>query len=166
MASDIFSELCHFYTNKLCAIDQPKRGLLTLMTAIGKIQLDLSTGVCRENQLTCVHADLLQLSLAAKNFALALKIISRDILDIHKPSRSHFDAKYLLAYFYYAGCICAALKNYDEALFHLEQALTVPATAFSQIMIEAYKKFILVSLISHGKVTCNLILHLFIIRYF
>lgn len=133
-------------------MDQPKRGLLAIWTAIGKIQYDTNTNKCRENQLTTVHADLLQLSLASKNFSLALKLVSREILDIHKPSKSAFDAKYLLAYFYYAGCIYAALKNYEESLFYFEQALTVPASAFSQIMIESYKKFILVSLISKAKV--------------
>lgn len=133
-------------------MDQPKRGLLPIWSAVSKIQYDVNSGNQRENQLTTVHADLLQLSLASKNFSLALKIISREILDIHKPSKSAFDSKYLLAYFYYAGCIYAALKNYEESLFNFEQALTVPATAFSQIMIESYKKFILVSLISKAKV--------------
>lgn len=152
VASDIYSELCHFYTNKLCATERPKRGLVPIHTAMSKIQFDANTNQTRSNQLTSVHADLLQLSLASKNFTLALDVLERDILDIHKPAKGAFDAKYALAYFYYAGCVCAALKLYDEALFHLEQALTLPATAFSQIMIEAYKKFVLISLIGKARV--------------
>lgn len=144
--------MCHFYTNKLCQLNRPKRGLLVLQTAITKIQFDVNTDKIRENQLTSVHADQLQLSLASKNFTLALELMSHEILDIHKPSKSAFDSKHMLAYFYYAGCIYASLKDYDESLFYLEQALTLPANAFSQIMIEAYKKFILISLISKGKI--------------
>ena len=78
VASDIYSELCHFYTNKLCSVDQPKRGLLARWSAIGKIQYDTNTNKCRENQLTTVHADLLQLSLASKNFSLALKLTQKN----------------------------------------------------------------------------------------
>lgn len=77
--------------------------------------------------------------------------MSHEILDIHKPSNFKFDSKYLLSYFYYAGCVYGAMKLYDSALFYLEQALTMPAMALSQIMIESYKKFILMSLISKGK---------------
>ena len=132
-------------------MNSPKRGLLPLKTAIRNIQRDPNNGLIRVNMLTSVHADLLQLSLASKNFTLALELLSHDILDIYKPSGSYFDAKYLLSFFYYAGCIQAALKQYEQSLFYLEQALTVPATVLSQIMIESYKKFILISLISKGK---------------
>ena len=164
-ASDIYSDLCHFYTNKLCTLERPKRGLVPLHTAISKIQYDANTCKCAENQLTSVHADLLQLSLASKNFVIALELISREILDIHKPSKSAFDSKYMLSYFYYAGCIYAALKNYEESLFHFEQALTLPATAFSQIMIESYKKFVLISLISKARVSSYYIESLKIVLY-
>lgn len=151
MANDIFSDLCHFYTNKLIQMNRPKRGLLVIDNAMKKIQFDSNSGRIRVNQLTTVHSDLLKLSLASKNFSLALELMSREILDINKSPTSQFDSKYLLGYFYYSGCIYASLKHYDNALFAFEQVLSVPATALSQIMIEAYKKFILISLISKGK---------------
>ena len=55
-------------------------------------------------------------------------------------------------YYYYGGVIYAALKNYDRSLYCFEVALTTPASAISHIMLESYKKYILVSLILHGKV--------------
>ena len=119
--------------------------------AIKKLQHDSNTGACKVNQLTTVHADLLQLSLASENFTIALSIMSHEILDIHKPSNGVFDSKYLLSYFYYAGCIYAGMKQFESALFFFEQVLTIPAMVLSQIMIESYKKFILASLISKGK---------------
>lgn len=64
-----------------------------------------------------------------------------------------FDTKYFLLYYYYGGMIYAALKNYDRALYFFEVAITTPALAVSHIMLEAYKKYILVSLILHGKVS-------------
>ena len=122
-----------------------------LRIAIKKLQLDVHTGNIRVNHLTSVHADLLQLSLASKNFAPALDLLSHEILDISKPANAAFDSKYLLSFFYYAGCVYAAMKQFESALFFLEQALTTPASVISQIMIESYKKFVLISLISKGK---------------
>ena len=143
--------MCHFYTNKLCQINKAKRGLPIIHNAIKKLQLDVNTGTIKINQLTLIHADLLQLSLACKNFSLALNLLSNEILDIHKPTSSSFDSKYLLNFFYYSGCIYAAMKQFETALFYLEQSLTTPASVISQIMIESYKKFVLISLISKGK---------------
>lgn len=48
--------------------------------------------------------------------------------------------------------IYTANKNYDRALYFFEVAVSTPAIAMSHIMLESYKKYILVSLILHGKV--------------
>lgn len=48
--------------------------------------------------------------------------------------------------------IYTAVKNLDRALYFFEVVVTTPAMAVSHIMLEAYKKYILVSLILHGKV--------------
>lgn len=64
------------------------------------------------------------------------------------------DAKYFLLYYYYGGMIYTAMKNYERALYFFEVAVSTPALAMSHIMLESYKKYILISLILHGKV-CN-----------
>jgi COP9 signalosome complex subunit 3 len=99
--------------------------------------------------LTPVHSDLLQLSLASMNYTLALDLLSNEITEMTK----NFDSKYLLCFYYYASCIYGSLRDYESGLFYLEQALTLPASAISKIMIESYKKFILFSLISRGRLT-------------
>ncbi len=48
--------------------------------------------------------------------------------------------------------IYTGLKRFDEALFFLEACLRVPALTMSHIMLEAYKKFVLLSLIHSGEV--------------
>lgn len=50
-----------------------------------------------------------------------------------------------------AGMIYTAVKNYDRALYYFEVAISTPAMAMSHIMLESYKKYILVSLILRGK---------------
>ena len=62
------------------------------------------------------------------------------------------DCKPLLLYLYYGGMIYAGLKRFDEALFFFEACLRVPALLMSHIMLEAYKKFVLLSLIHSGEV--------------
>lgn len=49
--------------------------------------------------------------------------------------------------------IYTAVKNYERALYFFEVAITTPALAMSHIMLESYKKYILVSLILHGTVS-------------
>lgn len=65
------------------------------------------------------------------------------------------DAKYFLLYYYYGGMIYTAVKNYERALYFFEVAITTPAVAMSHIMLESYKKYILVSLILHGTVRAS-----------
>lgn len=120
------------------------RGIPLLLRAIQKIQI-------HSTQLTSIHADLCQLCLLSKCFKPALPILDNDITAINQEG-NQFDTKYFLLYYYYGGMIYTAVKNLDRALYFFEVAVTTPAMAVSHIMLEAYKKYILVSLILHGKV--------------
>ncbi|KAJ8972781.1 hypothetical protein NQ317_009234 [Molorchus minor] len=149
-APDTFAELCHSLTNYLLEQRQPLRGILLLHKAISKLRLF-------DSQLTSIHADLCQLCLLAKCFKPALKILDIDITGIcqeitHNPNGPQFDAKYFLLYYYYGGMIYLAIHNLDRAFYFFEVAITTPSHAVSHIMLEAYKKYILVSLLLHGKV--------------
>lgn len=66
---------------------------------------------------------------------------------------NNHDAKYFLLYYYYGGMIYSAIKNYERALYFFEVAVSTPALAMSYIMLESYKKYILVSLILEGKIS-------------
>ncbi|RXM32818.1 COP9 signalosome complex subunit 3 [Acipenser ruthenus] len=136
--------LCHQLTNSLVERKQPLRGVGILQQAIDKMQMNT-------NQLTSIHADLCQLCLLAKCFKPVLQYLELDMMDICKENGA-FDAKHFLCYYYYGGMIYTGLKNFERALYFYEQAITTPAMAVSHIMLEAYKKYILVSLILHGKV--------------
>uniref|UniRef100_A0A6Q2YW85 COP9 signalosome complex subunit 3 n=1 Tax=Esox lucius TaxID=8010 RepID=A0A6Q2YW85_ESOLU len=143
-ATDTFAGLCHQLTNALVERKQPLRGVGILKQAIDKMQMNT-------NQLTSVHADLCQLCLLAKCFKPVLPFLELDMMDICKENGA-YDAKHFLCYYYYGGMIYTGLKNFERALYFYEQAITTPAMAVSHIMLEAYKKYILVSLILHGKV--------------
>ncbi|XP_073842400.1 COP9 signalosome subunit 3 [Musca autumnalis] len=154
LAAHAYYELCHQFTNAI--VGQPRciQGLTTLAAAIDKIR------TC-DTQLTPIHADLCQLSLKSKCFRVALKYLDVDITTIstgaetrgqNQTDTTNNDAKYFLLYYYYGGMIYTAMKNYERALYFFEVCIATPAMAMSYIMLEAYKKFILVSLILHGKI--------------
>lgn len=151
-APDLFAEFSHLFTNYLVEQKAAIKGISLLKQAIIRLKY------LSENQLTSIHADLCQLCLVAKCFKPALQILDVDIVSISQEvtgpglSNPQFDAKYFLLYYYYGGKIYLALRNLDRALYFFEVALTTPAHAVSHIMLEAYKKFILVSLLLHGKV--------------
>ncbi|XP_055937058.1 COP9 signalosome complex subunit 3-like isoform X2 [Argiope bruennichi] len=143
-APDMFGRLCQLFTMCLVERQQYIRGIPILIKAIQKIQLFPS-------QLTSIHACLCQLCLLAKCMKPALPFLDTDITDINKE-RGAFETKSFLLYYYYGGMIYTSLKNYDRALYFYEVAITTPSMAVSHIMLEAYKKYILVSLILYGKI--------------
>lgn len=161
------AELCHLFTNYLVEKRQPLKGIVLLQKAISKLRLF-------ETQLTSIHADLCHLCLLAKCFKPALQLLDIDITGLYQEvckskrlkhllltgllqinsstAGPHFDAKYFLLYYYYGGMIYLAVRNLDRALYFFEVAITIPSHAVSHIMLESYKKYILVSLLLHGKV--------------
>ena len=144
-APDVFADVCHFLAQTLVARGQAIKGIAVLAKAIDKIQLHPA-------QLTSVHADLCLLCLSAKCLKPALAVLDRQVTDISREG-GRFDVKFFLLFYYYGGMIYAAVKNLDRALYFLEMALTPShSLAVSSIMLEAYKKYVLVSLIIHGKV--------------
>lgn len=139
-------ELFHNYTNLLVKRKlNTTQGIQVLSVAIEKIQL-------MESQLTPLHADLCQLCLCSKLFKPALHFLDIDITTIAAAEdQQDSTTRYFLLYYYYGGMIYTAVKNYDRALYYFEVAISTPATAMSHIMLESYKKYILVSLILRGK---------------
>nr|XP_039261206.1 COP9 signalosome complex subunit 3-like [Styela clava] len=139
-----FAQMCHTLTNELCQRNMAIRGIKLISRIIEQVQEHPS-------QLTSVHADLCQLCLTAKCLKPAAKYLDIEVTDISKEN-GFYECKHYLSYYYYGGMIYTALKNYKRALYFFEQAVVCPATAISHIMVEAYKKYILISIISEGRV--------------
>jgi COP9 signalosome complex subunit 3 len=58
-----------------------------------------------------------------------------------------------LQYFLYGGMVYMALKDWRKALHFLGVVISTPvATYVSLVMVDAYKKWVLVGLLEHGKV--------------
>ena len=72
------------------------------------------------------------------------------ILEIDPPML-HLKGVDFLQYFYYAGICCIAMKDFISALENFSQVIATPAQSVSAIVIQAYKKALLVSLIQYGR---------------
>ncbi|KAI7850763.1 hypothetical protein BDC45DRAFT_446544 [Circinella umbellata] len=104
-----------------------------------------------KNTLTPLHAPLAKASLLSKMYHQPLTILDHDIEDVN-PSTYDISIKSFLLYHYYSAMIYIGNKNFERAIEFLVLTVSAPAQAISAIQVEAYKKYILVSLIHYGRV--------------
>ncbi|CAK9294064.1 unnamed protein product [Gordionus sp. m RMFG-2023] len=143
-AIDIYSNVCHSFTQYLIINKTPLKGMSIIAKAITNIQNESS-------ELTTIHSDLLHLCLSSRDLTPSLQFLDIDITSINKENNK-CDSKYILLYYYYGGLIYLALKNYERSFLFFEIGLTIPAHSISLIMVETLKKYIILSLLTHNKV--------------
>ena len=139
-----FCNLIHRFTELLCLQHKALEGICVVQTAIERYQ---SGPTC----LTAIHCDLIQLCLVAKCLKPALRFLGIDYSELLTED-DQFDPKYVLLFYYYGGMVYTCLHDYSRALLFLTVCLSTPSVAISAIMVAAYKKFVLVSLLKFAKV--------------
>lgn len=141
------------------------------------LRLDPSCAV-----FTSTHLLLVRLCLHAKAYACILPVLNKHICHFpgsterfpHKSSpvlcanhesslafitnssglSAPLSSRDLSRYFLYGGMVYLALKKWSEASHFLELVMSMPTTGpVSMIMVEAYKKWVLVGLLETGKVS-------------
>lgn len=143
LAPHQFTRLCRKFLG--VAIDQRN-----YMGAVKPLKLAVSKFSPSIEFLTPVHVDFVQICLLAKCYHVASDVISKPIFDID-PKQTALVPQDLLRYFYYTGMLHIGLKQYNAALDSLQMCVTAPAAVLSEVVVAAYKKFVLVSLIVHGQ---------------
>eukprot|EP01012_Entosiphon_sulcatum_P048462 TRINITY_DN66949_c0_g1_i1.p1 TRINITY_DN66949_c0_g1~~TRINITY_DN66949_c0_g1_i1.p1 ORF type:complete len:429 (+),score=77.44 TRINITY_DN66949_c0_g1_i1:37-1323(+) len=138
-----FAFVVHTYTDSLRACNQASRGISRLIKVI-------NTFCPTSSSLSPVHADFVMLCLAAKNYKAARRVIDTTIFEI-SPRKLGVTPRDFMLYYYYSGMVWIGLKMFDKAHEFLQTAVTIPCSCLSAIMVEAFKKFVLVSLIHKGK---------------
>ncbi|CAL9206354.1 unnamed protein product [Musa hybrid cultivar] len=138
LAPEKFISVCKSYKDKVMQLQVPIQGIVPLRTAIRKLQAS-------SEQLTTLHSDYLLLCLLAKCYKAGLSILDDDIFEVDQP-------RDLFLYCYYGGMLNIGLKRYRKAWECLHNVITAPMTTLNAIAVEAYKKYILVSIILSGQV--------------
>lgn len=138
LAPDKFFSICKKYKDQVLQLQVPMQGVAPLRTAIRKIQSS-------SEHLTSLHSDFFLLCILSKCYKSAQSILDEDIFEVDQP-------RDLFLYGYYGGIINIGLKRFDKAIECLHNVFTSPMTSLNAIAVEAYKKYILVSLIQNGQV--------------
>lgn len=146
---DAMCETLEAYSSLLVEGNLAMRGIEVMSTAIKKLE---SCNEKSASHLTGAHPLLLKLCLHAQCLKPALSLLKNNIMDISDESEG-FTVKQFLMYHYYGGMVFTALKQFDRALHFFKICICTPAMAVSHIMMEAYKKFIIVSILVDGKVS-------------
>jgi len=94
----------------------------------------------------------LQICLLAKDYRAALPILSEEVLGLADPETYNFKTKDLLRYYYYGGMVYVGVKDFGKAVEFFKLGFTAPAVVLSLVMVECYKKYLLVSLLHYGEV--------------
>jgi len=118
------------------------------IAAIQPLQHAISVLSSSPEQLTGIHAQLLKVCLLSKNYHLAMPLLDRDYFEVDARSVRTSD---FMTFYYYGGLVCLGLKRFGRACHHFRMVFEIPATVPSMIMVEAYKKYILASLLLRGE---------------
>jgi COP9 signalosome complex subunit 3 len=143
--SFLVSSIVHFYTENLLKYGWAIRGVKFLAEGCKRFRPS-------PDCLTGIHSDFLSCCLKTLNLKAALPILNQQIFDL-QPDKTGLTPKEMLLYYYYGGMIYLGLKRFKEASDFFETCLTVPALAMNAIMVEAFKKYVLTSLLLNGKYT-------------
>lgn len=108
-----------------------------------------------KHHLTPLHWMYVQLCIVTKHYRKALELVEEMIFDID-PSTTGVECEDVLLYHYYSGIVFIANNKFNEALHFFKVVLSAPGFVTSQIVIESWKKFILVSLILKGQIDIKL----------
>lgn len=139
-----FSGICLKYAETLLATDTPISGARRLREAVRKVTAG------NTHLLTPVHTAFALICLKSSLYDYALPVLDVSIFRVD-PEATGLDALQFLSYFVYAGMIYTGVQRYANAIEMFKQALNITTTQLSIVQLAAFKKLILVSLISEGK---------------
>mmetsp|Transcript_33653 Transcript_33653/g.94681 ORF Transcript_33653/g.94681 Transcript_33653/m.94681 type:complete len:422 (+) Transcript_33653:148-1413(+) len=103
-----------------------------------------------EAALTPLHALVLRAFIRTVHYKEAIAYLGDGVLFEIDHSLT-FQPDKLLLFFYYSACVYIGVKNFSKALQFLSLVFYVPGNGASTISVEAYKKYVLVSLLLNGK---------------
>ncbi|XWS44040.1 hypothetical protein CRYUN_Cryun15aG0011000 [Craigia yunnanensis] len=142
LAPDKFISVCKRFKDQVLLLEEPLRGVAPMLTAIRKLQSSTE-------HLTTLHPEFLLLCLLAKCYKTGISILEENIFEVDQP-------RDLFLYCYYGGMICIGQKRFRKAFELLHNVVTAPMPTVNAIAVEAYKKYMLVSLIHHGQFSTSL----------
>ncbi|MBA0856716.1 hypothetical protein Goshw_002002 [Gossypium schwendimanii] len=157
LAPDKFITVCKRFKDQVLLLEEPLRGVAPMLTAIRKLQPS-------SEHLTALHPEFLLLCLLSRCYKAGLSILEEDVFEVDQPRD--------LFLFCYYGLVASQTGNDKHwkkvvpesigastqcmLLLYTSVVVTAPMSTVNAIAVEAFKKYILVSLIHHGQSPTNL----------
>lgn len=146
-APKLYVTVCHAFVETATRLSCAIQAILPLQEAIRNFTAGLKT----EHALTPMHADLLQLALLSGCYHVGLATLDgMDVFGVDPTNTLLTDVDFL-RYWFYGGLVCIGLKKFRKAMDCFRVAIATPAIALSAVVVESYKKFVLVSLLETGE---------------
>lgn len=127
-------------------IDNYARGVLGLRSAVQKLH------AMNAFLLTPTHVDFVLVCIKAQMYEVAYTELAEQPLLKIDPMVNGLKPVDYLSFFYYLGTVCIAKRDYVKAIESMQVVLTCPSSILSAVQIEAYKKFIILSLLLHSEI--------------
>eukprot|EP00771_Trimastix_marina_P004192 gnl/Trimastix_PCT/939.p1 GENE.gnl/Trimastix_PCT/939~~gnl/Trimastix_PCT/939.p1 ORF type:complete len:432 (-),score=118.20 gnl/Trimastix_PCT/939:63-1178(-) len=141
LVPDRFANMCRRCSDYSIQLRRAELAIGLLQQGIGRLRPN-------EHTLTPLHMLLAKHCLLSKCYHEARAVLDRDVTDVANTGLVPVD---ILLYFYYGGMVYIGLKDFRRATLFLSQCMTTPATHLNAIFVEAFKKFVLASLIAEGR---------------
>jgi len=138
-----FGLVCRKMVEALKEMNEPIRAIKPLRQAIAKLDA--------KDHLTPQHAQLALACILSKTYKTAIPYLDEFVYQID-PAITGVRSEDTRLYFYYGAICYIALKRWTKAIEFFETVISAPALMASAIMVEAYKKYVLVCLIAKGEV--------------
>jgi len=137
-----FKFVCQRFTEYCVEGKQAIRAIQPLKWAILRVQPMVE-------HITPQHANMLMCCVISKCYKAGVNLLSQEVYEVDAKSTG-VTPRDMLLYFYYGGICWIAVKDWEKAVYFFQQVISAPAVVPSQIMVEAYKKYVLVSLLATG----------------
>jgi len=138
-----FVTVCTKFAAAAIALKSPLVAVAPLLAAVYALQPTAS-------HFTPLHAELLKVCLLSKCYFAALPLLQQELLHVDREA-TLVSPRDLLLHHYYAGMVETGLKSYRAAIQHFTLCVSAPTHVLNAIMLEAYKKCLLCSLIDAGE---------------
>ncbi|KAJ6261111.1 hypothetical protein Dda_3776 [Drechslerella dactyloides] len=98
-----------------------------------------------------LHPKFVKKCLDARCFRAALPILDVDIEEFPPKGDKEVTYRDILQYYLYGAMVYMAMKKWRRASDFLQFVLSYPGTGVSQIQVDAFKKYVLVTLLLEGR---------------
>ena len=143
MVPSHFVNVCRKFTDAAIAVRSPISAVRPLQAAACALQPSAA-------HFTPIHADFMRICLLSKCYVAAQPLLDQELLQVDKEG-TLVTPRDLLLYHYYAGMVQVGLKRFRAAVDSFTLCFSAPTAVLNAIMVEAYKKCMLCTLIQSGE---------------